>query len=103
METKTTLMRYRNEKIIKCEVKWYRSGEKYTLMMTARLNTFDLECSSWGAEDIKIYKLCYKERGNLTYFLIRCASLQEYRQEIMELKRPSEESIEDRLDRLENQ
>ena len=30
-------MRYRKEKINICEEKWYRNGEKYTIMMKARM------------------------------------------------------------------
>ena len=47
METKTTLMRYRNEKINICEEKWYRNGAKYTIIMKARSNTLESECISW--------------------------------------------------------
>ena len=55
IETKTTLMRYRNEKTNLCEEKLYRNGEKYTIIMKARSNTLELECKSWGTMEENIF------------------------------------------------
>ena len=77
-----------------------QNGLKYTIMKKAITNTLQLECRSMGNEEEKICKMFYKGRENLTHFLIKSESLQEYRREILELQRPNEESMEDAINKI---
>ena len=100
MEEKVTLGRYRSLKTEIKEEKWFKNGDKYTIMMKARSNTLNLEWKSWGTDEEKICKLCNEENEDMEHFLIKCNSLQQLRQQYLELQRPNYEQMDDIINRL---
>ena len=93
MEKKSTLTIYKNKDNIK-EVKWFRNGLKYNIMMKARSNTLDLRWREWATNEEKICKLCNKQIETLQHFLLDCDNLQSCRNKYIELQLPR---IEDNL------
>ena len=92
MEDKSTLELYRNNKKIIQEVKWMRNGYKYGIMMKARADALDLEWRVLNPNVGKICKLCNEEVETLEHFILKCVSLQEIRNQYIQLQWPSPEN-----------
>ena len=60
-------------------------------MMRARSNTIDLEGRNWENPS-KICRLCNLEIETIEHFLLDCNTLQSYRNNFLELQRPSIEN-----------
>ena len=89
MNTKSTLTIYRDYKEKIDEIKWFRNGQKYSIMMRARSNTLKLKWRNWGLQENKICDLCSLEIESLEHFLIDCPKLQIVRQQYVELQKPT--------------
>ena len=98
---KTTLKRYIEEKEKVEEVKWYRNGFKYSLMMQARSNTLQLGWRAFRDEENKSCQMCsWQEVETLEHFLLRCPSLQKARDKYLFLQLPRQENEENLIKNL---
>ena len=88
MENKSSLLIYRSFKVQIEEIKWFRNGGKWSIMIAARANTLRLGWREWELEEGKICKLCREENETLEHFLIVCCELQETRSKYCELQMP---------------
>ena len=88
LERKSTLSIYREKKEDIEEVKWFRNGRKYQLMMRARSNTLGINWRKWGTEEEKICDLCGEGEETLLHFVIECRQLQQTRNKCRMLQRP---------------
>ena len=99
MEAKSTLKYYREGKIMITEEKWFKNGEKYSIMMKIRSNTLKL---NWREKDEhnKVCKLCNNGIETLNHFILDCVELQNIRNQCMMLQLPRNEKSEEILTKL---
>ena len=95
MIEKSSLNIYRKFKTEIEEVKYFRNGFKWELMINARANTLKLGWRDWGLEEEKICKMCRGGIEDLRHFLLECPKLEPIRNKYLELQRPR---MEDELD-----
>ena len=92
MSNKSTLQIYRMYKKEVKEEKWFRNGEKWSVMLKARSNTLKLRWREWATQENKKCGLCDGDVETLEHFLIICPKLQEERSKYVELQMPREEN-----------
>ena len=92
---KSTMKRYREEKQKIEEVKWFKNGYKFSVMMQARSDTLLLGWRDFKDEKGKLCKLCNQMVvETLEHFLIKCPGLQEVRNKYVFLQLPRQEDEE---------
>ena len=89
------MKRYREEKQKIEEVKWFKNGYKFSVMMQARSDTLLLGWRDFKDEKGKLCKLCNQMVvETLEHFLIKCPGLQEVRNKYVFLQLPRQEDEE---------
>ena len=84
----STLSRYRSQKESIQETKWFRNGNKFSLMMKARANVLKLNWRNQGNEELKKCSLCKCHIETIDHFLLDCDKLQLIRNKYLILQRP---------------
>ena len=97
---KTTLTRYKNYKNNIEEIKWFKNGFKYSLMMKARADALKLNWRNHRDEANKICDLCKEQIETLEHFLIDCNKLQLIRNKFSILQRPMNNNKESIISKL---
>ena len=101
MSELSTLSRYRNFKDSIREVKWFKNGHKYSLMMKARSDTLKLNWRNHGFdENDKKCPLCKEQTETLQHFLLDCHQLQEARNKYLVLQKPRIEDEEKIMNKM---
>ena len=94
MEPKKTLEIYRELKPNPEEVKWFKNGYKYAIMMQARSNSLNLGWRGISEDRNKLCRICeLNSIETLTHFLVLCPSLQSIRNKHLLLQRPHIQDI----------
>ena len=92
MESKSTLKFYREGKQKIEEIKWFRNGFRFSIMMQVRSNTLPLGWRAFRDEECKLCRLCSQgEVETLEHFLLGCTSLQQTRNKHLFLQMPRKE------------
>ena len=94
MQSKSTLRLYRSSKDKPEEIRWFRNGFKYSLMLKARSDSLKLGWRGLREDKSKDCKLCGFDSETLEHFLIDCPALQAIRNKEIILQLPRIESKE---------
>ena len=100
MNNKTLLTLYRTHKNNIEEIKWFRNGFQYSLMMKARADALKLNWRNHGDPSNMICKLCNTHNETLEHFLIDCNVLQTVRNKHTILQRPIIENKETLISKI---
>ena len=100
MTHKKTLERYRMSKENIEEVKWFRNGYRYSIMMRARADALKLNWREINQGQDKICNLCTKEEETLHHFLLKCEKLHSIRHKFLVLQMPYEENEEELMKKV---
>ena len=96
MEPKKTLVLYKEMKQNPDEVKWFKNGYKYAIMMQARSNSLNLGWRGLTDDKNKLCRICNLNTvETLTHFLILCPTLQPVRSKNLLLQLPNIENIDE--------
>ena len=87
MKSKSSLSLYRTHKNKIEEIKWFKNGYKFNILMRARANALDL---NWRNSDPaeKRCNLCLLNEETLKHFVLECPKLQNSRNRFIELQLP---------------
>ena len=100
MNNKSSLALYKDNKKQIDEVKWFRNGIKWNIMVKARTNTLKLGWRNWETEMEKKCEICEIENEDLKHFLLECTFLEKLRCQFIELQRPRNEDINELMARI---
>ena len=91
--TKSTLSLYATVKDRPEEIKWYRNGIKFSLLMQARADALNLGWRGFEADKSKLCKTCINgEDETLLHFILECPRLEMVRGKYMVTQLPRIES-----------
>ena len=100
MNNKSSLALYKDHKKQIDEVKWFRNGIKWNIMVKARTNTLKLGWRNWETEMEKKCEICEIENEDLKHFLLECTFLEKLGCQFIELQRPRNEDINELMARI---